>query len=166
MNPEPDLSSICISCGMCCDGTLFSRAKIWNDEDEQLAKSLDLDVFTHTDEVKYFKLPCHHFKSCCTIYDQPRPITCSKFFCVPLKKCNAGELTFEKANEIINLTVKLRNEIRELAALNSHYRNANIAALLKEFDAQEPSEQLKKYPQLLIKLVAFRVLLIQFRKAE
>lgn len=101
------ISEICISCGMCCDGTLFETATIKNLKDAKLAKSIGLTI-VQKNKKQHFKLPCHHFNRCCTVYDQPRPHTCSNFFCKPIKKLKNGESTVPEVRDHINEAMRYK----------------------------------------------------------
>ena len=162
LTPEK-LSEICVKCGMCCDGTLFNRATIKNTEDERLAKSFGLTTFSDADGKLNFQLPCHLFKGCCTVYDQARPNICGSFFCEPLKKAQKDEITFEKAEKLIDATVKLRNEIIEIASTITEFKGYDIRQLYAELDPK-PSEAMKKHGKLLIKMIAIRVAMSSFQK--
>ena len=157
------LSEICVKCGMCCDGTLFNRAKIKNTEDERLAKSLGLTTFSDADGKLNFQLPCHLFKGCCTVYDQARPNICGSFFCEPLRKVQKDEMSFEKAEKLIDTTLELRNEIMEIASTIADFKSYNIQQLYAEIDPK-PSKAIKKHGKLLIKIVAIKVATTNFQK--
>ena len=163
MITQESLSEICVKCGMCCDGTLFNRATIKNADDEGLAKSFGLTTFSDADGKLNFQLPCHLFKGCCTVYDQVRPNICGSFFCEPLKKAQKDEITFEKAEKLIDATVKLRNEIMEMASTITEFEGYNIQQLYAEIDPK-PSEAMKKNGKLLIKMIASRVAMSGFQK--
>lgn len=165
MVTSEQLSAICVQCGMCCDGTLFDRAKIKDGVDEAVAKSLGLNAFLHKDGNPYFQLPCHHFKSCCTIYDQTRPSTCSGFFCKPLKKAQNGELSLEKAHHLILSALALKHTVLALAAKTDYFKAFNVTQLLQEIHPH-PSENVKKHPLLLIKIIALKVALRQIKNEK
>src|SRR5215210_5780809 len=79
----PDGSLLCVGCGMCCDGTLYSRVKITADELSVLSD--DGFSFFSLDEEEFFRQPCPKV-SCgsCTIY-RTRPRTCRTYRCALLK---------------------------------------------------------------------------------
>ena len=41
---ESAISALCVSCGLCCDGTLFKQANLKDKKDSALADSLGLKV--------------------------------------------------------------------------------------------------------------------------
>ena len=73
---ESELSQLCRSCGLCCDGSLFARAKLAPDELEP-AKRNGLRVI----QDKGFEQPCSQLESNgCKIYES-RPGVCRSFRC-------------------------------------------------------------------------------------
>lgn len=106
---EKEISKICVACGMCCDGTLFAKANIKDDSDRVLADSLGLSTMMK-DEVRLFSLPCHHFESKCTVYDQNRPVVCGSYFCNPIIKLKREKMSLPEAQEIISKTVRLKQQ--------------------------------------------------------
>ena len=94
INKEQEL---CVSCGFCCDGTLFLTAN-----------SKDVNELLH--EMKSverkgkhcgFELPCKYFDKLCTVYDQKRPKICGAFKCKLLKNAIDGEVSYEYAHSLI-----------------------------------------------------------------
>lgn len=98
------LSEICLSCGMCCDGTLFGKAKIKDEADKKRVEAFDLIV----SDTQFFDLPCHHFKGKCSIYEQQRPNICGAYLCKPLKQLKAGEINRQAAQVIIDKALSLK----------------------------------------------------------
>ena len=62
---------ICRSCGMCCDGTLFSRARLEAGEKGNLPIKIE-ERYHRNNESEFFKLPCPYFSKECTIYSQKK----------------------------------------------------------------------------------------------
>lgn len=79
---EKEVSDLCMSCGLCCDGTLFPYGFIRDEADKKVADDLGLPV-TEISEKLLFKLPCTCFSGKCTVYNKPRSYTCSAFFVLP-----------------------------------------------------------------------------------
>jgi uncharacterized protein len=157
------LSAICTQCGMCCDGTLFNKATVKDDADKKIAESIGLKTFQEAGGKLYFQLPCHLFKGCCTIYKQSRPSVCGSFFCEPLKKLKSGNLSTEKANEIIQNALTARQEAMCLAAEIEDFKDFTVAQLFQELDPM-PSEKMRRHGKLLIKLIAIRATLVGIKK--
>ena len=72
VNQEQEL---CISCGFCCDGTLFNRAR----SDESEVVLAEMLKFKDEDGNHWIKLPCPYFEKHCKVYKQNRPHVCSSF---------------------------------------------------------------------------------------
>jgi len=108
---EQEAQIICTSCGLCCDGTLFTHANlIPEDSDENLNAAGILAV--QSSEKRYFQLPCHHLENRrCKIYHMWRPHVCGRFRCKILQRLSTGELSFEQGMEIAK---KAREHIAEL----------------------------------------------------
>jgi Fe-S-cluster containining protein len=80
-----ELSSLCQSCGLCCDGSLFGRVDLETQEIEG-ARKHRLRVVPSG---KSFEQPCSAFAGAarrpgdrrgCTIYEE-RPLSCRRFVC-------------------------------------------------------------------------------------
>jgi uncharacterized protein len=110
-----DLLNICLSCGLCCDGTLIGFVQL---ESEELSVVRELMVIEEVDENGFFYLPCKNL-GCngCKIYSQ-RPKQCGKFKCRVLKSIEKKELDFDSAVEIINVIQQKKIAIeKQLATL-------------------------------------------------
>lgn len=108
---EREEQEICISCGFCCDNTLFEAAHL--EEDEEVFGEFTKRV-TRIKDHKYFKLPCPYFDEKCTIYDQNKPKVCSSFKCKLLVQAITGEVSKDAALKTIREVKKERDEIIEL----------------------------------------------------
>jgi hypothetical protein len=158
MEIDLSFSKICMQCGMCCDGTLFTKANIKNREDELLAKSLGLPTFSTSDSKIFFEQPCQLFNKTCTVYDKPRPNCCSKFICEPLQKVGTNEITFNDAENQILLALETRKQVMEMASFITDYKNHTLQQLLTEI-TPKPSGEILQHKQLFRKIVSLRVLL-------
>ena len=107
---------ICISCGICCDGTLFNRASLEPGEKGQLPEKIEQNYF-QVNGVDKFKLPCLYFDGKCTIYDQKKAIICSAFRCQLLNNFSVGKISI---NDTMNVISKAKTMRKELFA---SYRN-------------------------------------------
>lgn len=152
---QAQLSEICVKCGMCCDGTLFSRATIKDEADEKLAQSFGLETFTSSVGKRSFKLPCHHFERCCTVYDKTRPSVCCTYFCKPLREVQQGSSDVIEARKIIEKALLYRSEVLMLASQSETYKAFNIRQLIEEI-LPKPTEQIKQNRELWLKVVGFQ----------
>jgi hypothetical protein len=109
--PPQDEQTICVSCGFCCDHTLFEYASL--STGEKVSGHFEESRFD-IDGSDYFKLPCPHFNEKCTIYDKQKPKICSSFKCKLLKNFSSGEIEKSNALSIIKEAKSQRQEIFEL----------------------------------------------------
>lgn len=96
---------ICLSCGFCCDGTLFDKVSI------ELTEHFQFPIEGDKDNGFYFLQPClAHEGSKCTIYDE-RPEACVAFRCKLLKNLEANRTGKEQSLFQISLTKSLIEDL-------------------------------------------------------
>ena len=99
-----DSAGLCVACGLCCDGTLFNRAKT---SPAEAARVRGYGLSVYPDE-KHFALPCHHLDgTACTIYADRFEI-CRSFRCRLLRAVDADEVTRERADAAVVEAKRLR----------------------------------------------------------
>jgi Fe-S-cluster containining protein len=104
-----DESALCVACGLCCGGQLYTWAKLRPDELE-LADRLSLRVVPDEREPG-FALPCSCLDGTrCTVYDV-RPQICRDFACSLLQKLRAKEVPLDDALELVRQARELVDEI-------------------------------------------------------
>lgn len=97
--PLSEASTLCVGCGMCCDGVLFTNARAEPDELPRL-RALGLEV-EQVRERTQFRLPCpHHHEGHCGIYSD-RFLKCRTFRCALLKRLDSGETTLSEAQATV-----------------------------------------------------------------
>lgn len=106
---------ICVTCGFCCDGTLFKHAILEPGEQGNLPTKIEKQ-YGKQNESEFFTLPCAYFDGKCTIYDQKRASICGAFRCRLLKNLSKGRVTHANALQTVAGTKALRNEIFQLYA--------------------------------------------------
>lgn len=95
----PDGSDLCLQCGLCCSGALFSRAPLAAEEAER-CYSLGLSRYEHRG-APWFGLPCTRLDGTrCTIYEG-RPAVCRTFRCRVLRRFEDGRIGRDAALEAI-----------------------------------------------------------------
>jgi Fe-S-cluster containining protein len=98
-----DSSSICLSCLLCCDGSLIGFVQLEQEEIAPLKGLLEIEEDSNSNGV--FLHPCTNLcADGCTIYEQ-RPTQCRSFNCGLLKSVEQKEIAFDSAVQVIN-TVK------------------------------------------------------------
>ena len=106
---ESGESQICVSCGFCCDGTLFDQAVCGPGDTTDALIAIGLTpVNASPDGSTGFRLPCLHFIGLCSIYASPRPWACGAFRCRLLRSVKRGKYTVTQALEIVRETKALR----------------------------------------------------------
>jgi uncharacterized protein len=87
---EAELSNLCLSCGLCCQGLLHDLVPLDEDEIERAAR-LRLPLY-ETPLLLAFRLPCPRLEDRrCTVYPE-RPRTCATYRCAVLSAYRRGEI--------------------------------------------------------------------------
>lgn len=111
--PADEDVSICVGCGLCCDGTLFSHLGVIDGSDVgRPLEALGVEIIVEADP-PVFSLPCPAFDGhLCTIHSLQRPRACGWFECDVSTAVAAGEMTRAEARSIIEATRALRDRVR------------------------------------------------------
>jgi len=118
-----DSSNICLSCGMCCDGTLIGFVQLEQKEVPALREIMEIEE-GHNENI--FLQPCDKYCNGCTIYPE-RPASCRKFKCGLLEGLEQRKLTFESAINTIELVKEKRSAIEEqITSLNLKLRSKSF----------------------------------------
>ncbi len=137
-------ASLCTSCGLCCDGSLFGRAALEPEEDfEQFGKLLP---DRERDGRGFFPQPCAALCGTrCSIYGQ-RPGVCRDFRCKLLKAVDGDPAMLPAALQTVATTTGLLEELTRLlvaagfgdaTASGAAVRHAFHAAMLRATDARD-----------------------------
>jgi hypothetical protein len=156
--------SLCLTCGLCCDGTLFCGVPVEPNDDITSLKAVGMNIIADND-LTLLKLPCAAHKNCtCTIYAN-RPQRCRTFKCKLLKRFERDDISQQLALEIIEKIKSLKNEMNELtlAASTTAQSGAEILLLMKKCQTdshigatkQECAQVLLKFGELQIYLDRF-----------
>lgn len=115
--------NLCLSCGICCDGTLIGFVQLDREEVPRLKELFDIEN-ANGDGV--FLQPCKHYCDGCNIYSK-RPKQCGIFKCGLLKSYEQKRLDFDTAKLIINEVKRRRIEIeRKLALLQLNLKSQSF----------------------------------------
>lgn len=136
--------SLCLECGLCCDGSMFADAVISAEEAERLAGRVA--VAPSRDRLVQ---PCVALgKGGCGVYAD-RPHTCRVYRCVVLGQLEEGQLSLEEAREAIG-ELKARRA-RVAAAMGLEDERAALAEARRrhrEKTLEEPAKDvLRRYEQ-------------------
>jgi uncharacterized protein len=155
-------STLCLACGMCCDGTLFQTVELTADEVEPWRRR-GLTVLTDRDAPR-FTQPCpHHQGGACSIYGD-RPSTCERFRCPLLDKYTKGELSEEECLARVAQVKALARSLWAViqAAPDRRTLRAGIHAHLKAIGAAAAAEDAafrRSNAELLIDLKSLEILM-------
>jgi Fe-S-cluster containining protein len=107
---EQEPGSICVGCGLCCDGTLHGRATVKPD-DEATVRAVALEIEEESGK-RFFRQPCPRF-SCgsCSVYAE-RPNVCRGYRCALLEKVDAGDIAAPDARATIERARQLVDRVR------------------------------------------------------
>jgi len=112
-NPEAE-QTICVSCGFCCNGTLFGHANLQAGEKGSLPEKIEQAWFKNG-EKEAFRLPCLYFKGKCSIYGQKKAIVCSSYRCKLLKDFSEDRISLDEALQLVKNAHSQRAAILKLA---------------------------------------------------
>ena len=108
---------LCLSCGLCCDGTLFDFVKLETTDDARKLKLLGLPIKVSRGRTPVARFPQPCVALCkdrtCRVYAD-RPGQCRAFECGVLKDVKAGQITFAAALRQVKKTRRRSNEVRLL----------------------------------------------------
>ncbi|MGB8644744.1 MAG: hypothetical protein WCF84_05875 [Anaerolineae bacterium] len=106
-----DSSSLCLPCGLCCNGVLFDHVDVMADE-IPVATARGLCLYEQDKRVS-FKLPCAcYVDSACSIYGD-RPFTCCAFQCALLRQLRNGAMDLQACLTIVHRARELIRTIQE-----------------------------------------------------
>jgi hypothetical protein len=125
----------CVGCGLCCDGTLYSRTRAQPAEQARMIEhGLTLLKVEGRD---YFRLPCpRHSCGRCTIYED-RFAQCRSFRCALLRRYQSGKLDLAQARFHVETAKNLSGVVskRDSAAVMDRERRETQNRLAAEMRA-------------------------------
>ncbi len=103
--------TICIGCGLCCDGTIFHAVDLAPSDDVVLLRKHGA-VFVSDGESRRMQQPCPAFDgTCCSVYES-RPTACRTYVCNLLDAVSRSEISRSDAVSIIDRAKKLAELVR------------------------------------------------------
>jgi uncharacterized protein len=111
-----DLSQLCLSCGLCCNGVIFADVKLQPVDDASRLRSQGLPVTRSRSSQSQprFVQPCAALDGCrCRVYGD-RPQHCRQFECVLFKSVAAGRTEPAAALRIVRTAHKRAAKVRTL----------------------------------------------------
>lgn len=152
-----NISTLCISCGMCCDGSLFRHGHLFDQDDEVRATKLGLKWV----ENEGFLLPCKFLNGSCTIWDSERPKVCEKYFCKPLTRFFKHEITFREAEAKVHNLLKIKNQILNEARKIDELKSLTLVQICDILD-ESSRGNLQRYGILLLLRIELNKRLTEF----
>jgi hypothetical protein len=143
-------ADLCLSCGMCCDGTLFSSGALL-DREVDLARSLGMELFQSTKDAGVFKFrqPCACFREgSCAVYDQAKPAVCTTYRCELLKGYTAGTIDLDSCVDVVGWMQGLMHQLE--AEMGLAFGTFTYWHLVTYVLTVRPHEQPERYERFLL----------------
>jgi Fe-S-cluster containining protein len=124
---DESIESICIGCGLCCDGTVVSHLAV-RDESDLGAPLLALGVeIIAAADPPVFELPCPALcDGVCTIHSLHRPSACAQFECALSRSVLNGDVNAVDARLVIAGAFRLRQDVSS-GVLDQHVFDEFVA---------------------------------------
>jgi Fe-S-cluster containining protein len=152
ISPVDDGSQLCVACGICCDGILFSSVTITDPSEAERVRAHRIPVHV-VDERHFFDQPCSALgDKGCSIYTE-RPLLCHAYRCLLLKQVDAGTMALADALRIVEDARKREVEIRAMLSLDVTADGTPLVHLYRQFrldnadqlDSPEAQELIKRF---------------------
>lgn len=103
-------SGLCLSCGMCCDGTLFTHVA-FETGDAAIEPVFERTIAVAEGSGRGFAQPCEMLDGrACAIYAR-RPVPCARFRCRTLRELDQGRIDPDDAASRIDAALTARAEV-------------------------------------------------------
>lgn len=141
----PEEQAICITCGFCCDGTLFSHATLRPGESGNLPEKIEQN-YVIINGKEFFKQPCLYFNGRCTIYNEEKAFVCSSYRCQLLRDFADHRISLQNALKVVREAVIIRNEImQQYKEVSGNCSNVSFSQLLLDLGQVWTSEPENKF---------------------
>ena len=140
--------SLCLDCGLCCDGTMFEVAEIAPEE----AARLEGKVRLSADRTKLLQGCSALQPDCkCGVYTE-RPQTCRRYKCFVLASLEEGKFTRAEADEAIREVLGRREKVAALVGEKDVHRAVQLARAQSAAGtaSEEVSDALRRLRQALL----------------
>lgn len=112
-----DSNSLCLECGLCCNGVIFANGQLQPEDDAAHLHSLGLRLSGNQNskiKIQKFAQPCACFDGRhCNIYSE-RPKYCREFECLLLKSVKVGRTDRPAALRVIRRARKRVEKVKRL----------------------------------------------------
>ena len=127
------MTSLCLDCGLCCDGTMHSTVALQAGDDRGVLERSGFHLMVYEAEAR-FEQPCRAFDAKCTIYDD-RPSLCRSYRCTLLRQVDSGEVTDADARTLVNSAIALRDRVRPaIEVLVGSTKRHSFAVLVRKME--------------------------------
>ena len=110
--------SLCLNCGMCCEGTIFSYVPLHATEPVEELRQVGLPIEQRIEGFRLL-LPCSAFRNGkCQTYGF-RPKNCSGYRCRLLHKVETRKTTLTNAKRTLESALRMRSHLQHL--LGKHF---------------------------------------------
>ena len=163
--------SLCIDCGcaFCCDGTLYSRAPLKEEDLPILANRFDLlpeDKISGDGRPEAsFKQPCRLcVNDRCSIHEERRPAICGDYRCKLLDSHASGIVTTEDARTLVGNIKTLRDRLRPTlegiadAGRGASFLELSLAAV-SQLEKEDAAGRTSRSAEMLLDIAMMRILL-------
>ena len=105
-----DAPSICIGCGLCCDGTVVTHLAVSDESDLGAPlRALGVEIIAAADP-PVFELPCPALADgACSVFSLHRPHACAQFECRVMLDHDTGAIDRAEALERIDVLRRARD---------------------------------------------------------
>lgn len=114
---DGDSNSLCLECGLCCNGVIFANGQLQPEDDGEHLRDLGLKFEQNRKSQivnRKFVQPCAAFDGCrCKIYSE-RPRYCREFECLLLRSVKAGRTESAEALRVIRTARKRVEKVKRL----------------------------------------------------
>ena len=114
---DDDSNSLCLECGLCCNGVIFANGQLQPEDDGEHLRFLGLKFEPNRQSQivnRKFVQPCAALDCCrCKIYSE-RPRYCRQFECLLLKSVKAGGTDMPEALRVIRTARQRVEKVKHL----------------------------------------------------
>ena len=109
---DESVESICIGCGLCCDGTVVTHLALRDESDLGAPlRAFGVEIIAAADP-PVFELPCPALcDGVCTIHSLHRPSACAQFECALSGSVLSGDISPNEARIVIAGALRLRQDV-------------------------------------------------------
>lgn len=136
---------LCLSCGICCEGTFFSYGPLQDDEPVDDYRRAGLEIQELENGERRMPLPCKQFKDGkCQTYEC-RPISCQEYRCRLIRRLERGAVDLETALGRVEVAKSKRARLQAKIAQAPELADLSFPEALAEMDRNETSMTVEEH---------------------